>query len=51
MDDVHYGQIALYDANVDHVHYFIKCSYYTNDIAKAIAEFMKEREKNNEEVS
>lgn len=51
MDDVHYGQIALYDANVDHVHYLIKCSYYTNEIAKAIEEFMKARENNNEEMS
>ena len=51
MDEVHFGQIALYDSNVDHIHHFIKCSYYTNDIAKAAEEFMKAREKNNEEVS
>ena len=48
MDEVHYGQIALYDTNKDHFLYFIKSSYYTNDIAKAAEEFMKEREKNND---
>lgn len=51
MDEVHYGQISLYDENKDHFLHIIKCSYYTDDIAKAAEEFMKAREKKNEEVS
>lgn len=49
MDEVHYGQISLYDENTDHFLYFIKCSYYTEPIAKAAEEFIKEWEKKNED--
>lgn len=50
MCEVHYGQIALYDENEDHILRIIKCSYGIEPIAKAAEEFIKEWEKKNEEM-
>ena len=48
IDAVHYGQYALYDANKEGYISLIKCAYWPEPIAKAIEEFMKEREENND---
>ena len=50
MDAVYYGQYALYDAHKEGYINLIKCAYWPESIAKAIEDFMKARETNNEKM-